>query len=258
MTKDGSHNWWGIAWIEKMQRLAEPGRFAEGVRYARNGFVQSVVFDQGTIAARVSVPKEPSCIVGISITPFTDEQWTSLLAEVRDPDRLVRQLVSGDLPFEINTAFSRAGLRFMPERYVDLQLQCACPDWLKPCRHLVAVWLKFARDFNRDPFLVFALRGLTRDALIARLQGRNFNAVAEREQEEELPEAAIVVTPQALPADPAAFWSAPPLPFAPSDSAERSVLDEDIFETLRDWPKLEPQFSQIYDAVYELATRIRR
>ena len=68
--------------------------------------------------------------------------------------------------------------------------------------------------------------------------------VAPREVVEELPEVAVPIVPEALPADPEAFWSAPPLPVALQEPGARSIGDDDVFEKLRDWPKLEYQFSQ--------------
>ena len=145
----------------------------------------------------------------------------------------------------------------MPERYVDLHLECACPDWLKPCKHLVAVWLKFARDFDHDPFLLFELRGLKRDELLAILRNRRSAAVpepAETDAAEEFPEIAVPMELAALPADPEAFWSSPALPAEPPESPGRLLLDDDVFERLENWPGVESQFHQIYDSVYELAS----
>ena len=257
MSKDWARNWWGAAWVEKMERLAEPKRFSEGAKYARTGFLPAIRFDGRTVAARVQVPREPPYMVRISFDPFSHEQWECLLAEVRDRNALASSISSGDLPLEIQTAFSKARLRFMPERYVDLHLECACPDWLKPCKHLVAVWLKFARDFDHDPFLLFELRGLKRDELLAILRNRRPAAVPEPEETdaaEEFPEIAAPIELAALPADPEAFWSAPALPAAPPESPGRLLLDDDVFERLKNWPGVESQFHQIYDSVYELAS----
>jgi uncharacterized Zn finger protein len=256
MSKDRAHNWWGAAWVEKMERLAEPKRFAEGEQYARKGRVLAIRFDGRTIAAKVQGPHEPPYLVRISFDPFTREQWDGLLTEVRDRGALASSIFSGDLPLEIQTAFSKAQLRFMPERYVDLHLECVCPDWLKPCKHLVAVWLKYARDFDRDPFLLFELRGLKRDELLAILRNRRPAAVPEPEgvAEDEFPEIAVPVELAALPADPEAFWPAPALPAAPAELPGRLLLDDDLFERLQNWPGVESQFHQIYDSVYELAS----
>lgn len=259
MSKDRARSWWGAAWVEKMARLAEPGRFAKGEQYARSGRVPAIRFDGRTVTAKVQGPDEPPYTVRISFDPFSREQWERLLAEVRDRGALASSLASkspGELPLEIQTAFSKAKLRFMPERYVDLHLECACPDWLKPCKHIVAVWLKFARDFDRDPFLVFELRGLKRDQLLALLRNRQPAAVP-AEEVEEFPEIAIPLKIESLPADPEAFWSAPALPAQPSESTGRMLLDDDIFERLENWPGIESQFHQIYDSVYELASLLR-
>src|SRR5437879_2493012 len=186
----------------------------------------AIRFEGRTIAAKVQGPHEPPYMVRISFDPFSREQWDGVWVEVRDRGALASSIPSGDLPMEIQTAFSKVKLRFMPERYVDLHLECACPDWLKPCKHLVAVWLKFARDFDHDPFLVFELRGLKRDELLAILRNRQRAAVPEPEEadaEEEFPEVAVPMKLAALPADPEAFWSAPALPAASPESPGRRI-----------------------------------
>jgi uncharacterized Zn finger protein len=246
-------NWWGAAWTEKMQRLAEAGRFAEGERFALKGFVTQVTFDGRTIAARVQGLKEPLYTVRITFDPFSQEQWDALLSEVRDKSGVAASLAKGDMPMEIQTAYSRAKLRFMPERYADLHLECPCSDWLKPCKHLVAAWLRFGRDFDRDPYLLFELRGLKREELSALLLNRKAEAQKEAEEVVEYPEVVVTLQPEPLPSDPAAFWAAPMLPAPPQESQVRLLLDDDIFERLEDWQGIASQFHQIYDSVYELA-----
>lgn len=255
MSQETARSWWGAAWVEKMQRLAESRRFEAGAKYARTGRVSPIEFHGRTLIAKVQGSQEQPYTVRITFDPFLPEQWTRLLAELRDHKKLAGQLLAGNLPLEIQTAFSKASLRFMPERYTDLHLECACPDWLKPCKHLVAVWLKFARDFDRDPCLLFELRGLKRDELFALLYDRPLAAIPE--EKEELPDATIPVTPEALPADPDAYWSAPPLPAASPESPERLLLETDIFNDLESWYGLETHFRQIYDSVYDLATLVR-
>ena len=255
-----SKSWWGAAWLEKMERLAESKRFAAGAKYALTNRVQQVRFGGRTFTATVQGPGEPPYTIRITFDPFSREQWDQLFANVRDRRALASSLMSGDLPLEIQTAFSKAKLRFMPERYVDLHLECPCPDWLKPCKHLVAVWLTFARDFDRDPFLLFQLRGMQHDELFDFLRGPA-TAVPEPEPEAEdtAEEEVLPVKLESLPADPEAFWAEPAFPAPAPDSGERRLLDDDIFEKLGaapfagNWRALETQFHQVYDSVYELA-----
>jgi uncharacterized Zn finger protein len=257
-----SQTWWGAVWEEKIERLAEARRLTQGKRYVAGKKVQRIRLDGRTIVAQVEGAGEPVRTVRITFDGFTPEQWEQLFANVRDWPSLAASIAAGDLPLEIQTAFSKAKLRFMPERYVDLHLECGCSDWLKPCNHLVAAWLKFGQEFESDPMLLFRLRGMSPGELLAILRGRAVPApVAEPEPEveDEPEEETVPVKLEPLPADPEAFWSVREFPSPPPDADERKLLDENLFEKLgplpgiANWRDVELQFHRVYDAVYELA-----
>jgi len=259
-SKSTSKNWWGAAWLEKMERLAESTRFGEGSRYAAGNQVQRLRLEGRTIIAMAQGSNEPPYTVRITFDAFSREQWDQLFANVRDGRSLAASLTKGDLPLDIQTAFSKAKLRFMPERYADLHLECGCPDWLKPCKHLVATWLKFAPDFERDPLLLFQLRGMDREQLYGFLGGRPAAVPEpEAEPEETSEEEVIPVRLEPLPVDPETYWAERAFPVPGPESGERRLLDDDIFEKLgpppfaADWRSLESQFHRAYDSVFEFA-----
>ena len=257
-----SKNWWSAVWTEKMERLAERTRFADGAAYLTGNKIQRCRLEGRTVIASMQGPAESPYTVRITFGAFSREQWEQLFAQIRDVRSLAASLAAGDLPLEVQTAFSKAKLRFMPERRVDLNLECGCTDWLKPCKHMVAAWLKFGREFERDPLLLFELRGMDRNELLALLQGGEAPpSVSEAETEEVVEEVSVPIRPQPLPTDPEVFWAAPPLPDLPPGSGERRLLDEDIFEKLgpapfANWNTVEPQFHRVYDAVYEFASNL--
>ncbi len=45
------------------------------------------------------------------------------------------------------------------------QPACSCPDSANPCKHIAGVYYLLASDLDHDPFVMFELRGLSRDAL---------------------------------------------------------------------------------------------
>ena len=51
-----------------------------------------------------------------------------------------------------------------------MKTRCSCPDSSNPCKHIAAVYYLLGEEFDRDPFLIFALRGMSREALMARLE----------------------------------------------------------------------------------------
>ena len=55
-------------------------------------------------------------------------------------------------------------------------MDCNCPDWGVPCKHLAAVCYVLAEAFDADPFAVLAWRGRERDDLLAALRGNRAGA----------------------------------------------------------------------------------
>jgi uncharacterized Zn finger protein len=56
----------------------------------------------------------------------------------------------------------------------EVQPRCSCPDWADPCKHAAAVCYLVADELDRDPFLLFLLRGKGRDELLAGVRQRRF------------------------------------------------------------------------------------
>src|SRR5581483_4713100 len=57
----------------------------------------------------------------------------------------------------------------VPQKRGDLETDCSCADESNPCKHIAAVYYLLGEEFDRDPFLIFRLRGLEREDLLARL-----------------------------------------------------------------------------------------
>lgn len=57
----------------------------------------------------------------------------------------------------------------MPRSEQDFDTACTCPDWSNPCKHIAGVYYLLAKELDQDPFLLFELRGLSRDNLLKEL-----------------------------------------------------------------------------------------
>jgi uncharacterized Zn finger protein len=108
---------------------------------------------------------------------------------------------------DVESAFRAAGLSLFPERRRDLTTACSCPDVSNPCKHIAAVYYLLGEEFDRDPFLVFRLRGLARDELVALLEGASSRATTPAPAEQP-----VVAPAEPLPEDPDAFWQGSALP----------------------------------------------
>jgi len=74
-----------------------------------------------------------------------------------------------EMPDPIEEVFAEEGLHLLPHSQSDFVTTCSCPDWDNPCKHIAGVYYLLARDLDRDPFVLFELRGLSREALHAEL-----------------------------------------------------------------------------------------
>ncbi|MBU7037515.1 MAG: SWIM zinc finger family protein, partial [Theionarchaea archaeon] len=60
---------------------------------------------------------------------------------------------------------------------------CSCPDWANPCKHIAAVYFLLAERFDEDPFLIFHLRGRTKEEIINVLREKRGSTVESGSEE---------------------------------------------------------------------------
>jgi len=82
------------------------------------------------------------------------------------------QLLAGEMPERIEEAFTESSTTLLPACGSDLDSACSCPDWENPCKHIAAVYFLLAESFDRDPFLIFAWRGRSKEELLHGMRAR--------------------------------------------------------------------------------------
>ena len=141
-----------------------------GRRYARGGKVTDLVVKAGRLEARVQGSRATPYRVSVRSEAANKAQWRSL--EVLFATRLgwAAQLLSGEVPPNLEAAFAEAGVALFPRRWDDLQVRCGCPDDAEPCKHIAAVLYVFAQQLDGDPWLLLAWHGRDRQTLLQALQ----------------------------------------------------------------------------------------
>jgi len=198
----GEH-WWAQRWIEVLESFGWDSRLQRGRRYARAGQVLNVDVGPGRITARVQGSRRTPYSVRIEIAPLDDGQWEQAIDAMAGQALFAAQLLAGEMPPEIEEAFEDASVPLFPTSG-DVAMSCSCPDWAVPCKHIAAVYYLLAEEFDRDPFLLFTLRGRTREQVMESLRARRTAGAPPREaatpEEEPQPEA------EPLEADLPRFW----------------------------------------------------
>jgi uncharacterized Zn finger protein len=171
---DFAENWWAQRWIASMERLTDAGRLRRGRSYARQGQVISIneTKKAGEMAARVQGSRSSAYKVSIEVSPLNEREWQRVLAALAERAIFTAQLLAGEMPREIEEAFTAAGVSLFPNKSADLKTKCSCPDWANPCKHVAAVHYILGEQFDEDPFLLFRLRGKNQEEIFAALRSR--------------------------------------------------------------------------------------
>lgn len=203
-------SWWAKRWIAVLEGFRIGARLGRGRSYARSGQVLDVTVQKGRVTARVQGSRAKPYGVDIQVKPLTRAQWEKVGAALSRQVLFAAKLLAGEMPQDIETAFAEARVSLFPERAGDLATDCSCPDWSNPCKHVAAVYYLLGEEFDRDPFLIFRLRGLEREDLTTLLGGAGGASTGEPATGLAGAEGSGAAAPEPLPAAPETFWGRRP------------------------------------------------
>jgi uncharacterized Zn finger protein len=163
-------SWWARRWIAVLESFNIGARLGRGRSYARRGQVLSIEIDKGKVSGKVQGSRPKPYDVKLQVKTLSASDWQKLAKVLSRQAIFSAKLLMGEMPLDIEKAFKEAGLSLFPEKLKDLKTACSCPDWSNPCKHIAAVYYLLAEEFDRDPFLIFKLRGMNREDLIAMLK----------------------------------------------------------------------------------------
>jgi uncharacterized Zn finger protein len=169
--------WWSRRFIAALESYGMSGRLQRGRSYARRGQVLDFSLVAGKVAARVQGSRPTPYKVTISVQPLTAAQWKTVESRFAAQALFRARLLAGEMPAEVEQVFADAGTPLFPRSSRDLAMDCNCPDWEVPCKHLAAVCYVLAEAFDDDPFAMLAWRGKGRDDLLAALRGAGGGSV---------------------------------------------------------------------------------
>jgi uncharacterized Zn finger protein len=248
-----AESWWARRWLAVLEGFSIGTRLHRGRAYARRGQVLGIAITEGRVEAQVQGSREKPYDVVLEVKTLSPADWDKLGGVLAREARFAARLLAGAMPDDIEDAFRSAGLSLFPERRQDLRTSCSCPDWSNPCKHIAAVYYLLGEEFDRDPFLIFRLRGRERAALLAALGETGPAPGGERP----LPPAEA---PAKLPAASDPFWNGGTLPDDLFGEVERPIAGARAALLRRlgrfpFWRGREP-FPEALAKVYEAASRL--
>lgn len=153
-----------------LESLGMAAQFQRGRRLARTGAVRGLSVTTSVATANVcEADSAQTHRVRIAVRAFSDSQWHRVREALAAQAIHVARLLAGEVPEGLDEILASLDLTLLPQSVNEVALTCSCRGWSEPCIHVIATWYALADEFTRDPFLMFAWRGQSRNDLLAGL-----------------------------------------------------------------------------------------
>lgn len=165
-----SEAWWVQQWVDLLNSYRFKKRLERGRRYAREGHILKLDFKESKVFSSVQGTAADPYQLSIWIDRFADEDWNFVIDTLSQKAIYSAQLLAGEMPADIENVFTSNGLSLFPFTLADVHSKCNCPDPKNPCKHIAAVYYQLADFFREEPFVLFQLRGRTKEQIIAAIR----------------------------------------------------------------------------------------
>jgi len=160
-----ARSFWGNGWCEHLESFSDfSNRLPRGRRYVRNGSVCHLAVKAGRIDARVSGSELYT--VDIQISKLKAASWDAIKDQCAGRIGSMLELLQGKLSDEVMAVVTDRESGLFPKPG-EIEFQCSCPDWAVMCKHVAAVLYGVGNRLDDQPDLLFALRGVDPEELIA-------------------------------------------------------------------------------------------
>jgi len=160
-----ARSFWGKGWCDHLESFSDyANRLPRGRSYVRNGSVCHLEIKPGHIEANVSGSRLYDVV--ITITKLDSARWKNIKEQCAGHIGSLLELLRGKLSNQVMAIVSdnRQGLFPQPG---DIKFNCSCPDWADMCKHVAAVLYGVGNRLDQQPDLLFLLRDVDAEELIA-------------------------------------------------------------------------------------------
>jgi uncharacterized Zn finger protein len=158
-------SFWGEAWCEHLESFSDfANRLPRGRSYVRNGSVCHLALAHGRVEAKVSGSELYD--VKVTIKTLPPNKWNSVKGRCGGQIGSLIELLQGRLSDHVMEIVTHReeGLFPLPG---EMSFICSCPDSARMCKHVAAVLYGVGARLDNKPELLFVLRGVDHEELIA-------------------------------------------------------------------------------------------
>jgi uncharacterized Zn finger protein len=160
-----ARSFWGKSWCENLERYSDfENRLPRGRTYVRNGSILDLQIAKGEVVAMVAGSELYK--VKATIAPVKAVRWKAICRDCAGTIDSLVELLQGRLAKGVMDRVCREGDGLFPAPD-EIKLSCSCPDWADMCKHVAAVLYGVGARLDQTPQLLFVLRGVDENELLA-------------------------------------------------------------------------------------------
>ena len=161
-----ARTFWGKAWCDNLERYSDfENRLPRGRAYVRNGSVLDLRIEPGEVRAMVSGSSLYHVTVKVAVVPKA--RWNSICIDCAGGISSLVELLQGRFSTGVMERICQQKTGLFPAP-AEIDLSCSCPDWASMCKHVAAVLYGVGARLDQQPELLFRLRKVREQDLIAR------------------------------------------------------------------------------------------
>lgn len=156
---------WGKSWCDNLERYSDyENRLPRGRAYVRNGSVIDLRIEAGQVRALVAGSSLYK--TNITVAALPGKQWQDISADCAGSIDTLVELLQGRLSDAVMRRICQPANGLFPAPK-ELKFDCSCPDWADMCKHVAAVLYGVGARLDAQPELLFTLRKVDAQALVA-------------------------------------------------------------------------------------------
>ncbi|MFQ5464081.1 MAG: SWIM zinc finger family protein, partial [Phycisphaerae bacterium] len=160
-----AHSFWGKSWCDHLESFSDfENRLPRGRSYVRNGSVCHLAMRPGRIEAIVSGSELYN--IRINIKKLKPAAWKAVKKKCSGRIGSMLELLQGRLSDQVMTVVTDRKQGLFPQPR-EIELSCDCPDWAVMCKHVAAALYGVGSRLDSRPELLFLLRDVDAQELIA-------------------------------------------------------------------------------------------
>lgn len=168
--REENGRWWSRRW---RQLLTDRGIESGSQTPRKPARIKRLEVMPGLVVAAVHAQSGDLCTVEIRIPTWTDSEWKRALETLGQQALYTAHLLSGELPPDLETALSHAGVSLLPTPHEEIDQTCSCCGKTDaPCDHMIAAFRALGDMLVDDPWLLLRLRGRDQQQVLRSLRMR--------------------------------------------------------------------------------------